>query len=567
MENKWEITEKMPEEFSSKFPELNPIILQLLYNRGLTDQNKIDEFLLPDYSQDINDPFIFQDMEKAVARIFRAIDQQEKILIYGDYDTDGVTATTVLYNGLRKLGGEDIDYYLPDREKEGYGLNKEAIKSFQQQGVKLIITCDCGVSNREEIALAQELGMEVIVTDHHLEPEQLPENCLIIDPHLSREKYPFKYLAGVGVAFKLIQGLLARADQSIAGREAFEKWLLDLVAIGTIGDMMPILGENRTIVRYGMIVLNKTSNLGLRALVECAKLTWGKITAQDVGYRLSSRLNAAGRMKHANNALELLLSTDEREARRLAKELDQLNRDRQSQIETIIRQLKKKLGQQPKEKVLMIKSKKWPVGILGIIASRLLDYYHRPTLIFTNKKEGWRGSGRAPAFFHLFNSLRAFSKYFIDFGGHAGAAGCTLKSSIDFEKFREEFLQLADEQLDFDQFRGKVKIEAEINFADLNWALQEELEKFEPFGKGNVCPYFLVRDLALKDIKAVGRNGNHHQLIVDDYRKLIFFNSNSRMDQLVIGDQIDAVLELGVNQWNGQQELQMKVIDLKKHVG
>ncbi len=568
MEKRWEILPRIPDDFKEKFPEINPIILQLLYNRGLRFQKEIDEFLLPDYSQDIHDPFIFQDMEKAVARIYRAIKNKEKILIYGDYDTDGVTATSVLFNAFKTLGAQDLLTYLPDREKEGFGLNKKAIENFVSQEVNLIVTCDNGTTNVEEVDLAASSGVDVIITDHHLESNNLPKAYAIINPNLGREKYPFRGLAGVGVAFKLVQALLARGSQAASqpqNPEAFEKWLLDLVAIGTVGDMMPILGENRALVKYGLVVLNKTKNLGLRYLIEKAGLALGNLDAHSIAFQISPRLNSAGRMNHANDALELLLVEAQSRAEELAEKLNSLNTSRQKEIDGISEGLKKELGEAPKAKILLAEGE-WKIGIIGIIAARLLDWYHRPALVFSTKGDRVKASGRAPSFFNLFEVLNRLREYYSGFGGHAGAAGFTLKNPADFEKFKEDLSELAESQLKYEDFKPKISVDVEVALKDVNWELEEGLEKFRPFGIGNSQANFLLKGVDLKNVETVGQNGTHRRLIVgSSLRKLIYFNADNLIDEMKIGDKIDVIFQLDVNQWNGQQELQMKVIDLKKN--
>ena len=565
----WELKPKMPITFKKKFSDINPIILQLLYNRGLRIKKDIEKFLAPDYSRDIYDPFIFKDMKKAVKRIYQAIKNKEKILIYGDYDTDGVTSTTVLYNTFKKLGANNLSKYLPDREKEGYGMNKQAIESFDKQKINLIVTCDCGISNIEEIDLANKFGIDVIVTDHHFESDKLPDAYAIINPKVVSEKYPFRGLAGVGVAFKLCQALfryLPKNKRESIKTEAFEKWLLDLVAIGTIGDIMPLLDENRVLVKYGLIVLNKTKNLGLRYLIEKTSFKLGDIDSFKVGYQISSRLNAAGRMDHANAALKLLLANNGEEARELAERLNVLNSNRQKEIDSAIKKLKKEIGEKPKDKILLEISQDWKIGIIGIIASRLVDYYHRPAIVFSQKDKKTKASGRSPSSFNLFDALNELKKYFLNFGGHARAAGFTLKNIDDFENFKKDILKIAKKKLKSKDLKAKIPIDVELNLDDVNWELEENLEKFRPFGKDNPQPNFLVKNVTLKNIRSVGKNHNHRQIIINGYKKLIYFNVDSSIDNLKIGDKIDVIFQLSINEWNGQRELQAKVIDLKKHI-
>jgi len=559
---RWEICPKINEEIKNKFPEINPIVLQLLYNRGLKTQKEIDEFLLPDYSQDIADPFIFLEMQKAVDRIYQAINNKEKILIYGDYDADGVSSTFVLYEILKKLGAR-IETYLPDRELEGYGLNKEAIKNFVEKKINLIITCDCGIANAEEVDLANRGGVETIITDHHLEPKILPKALAIINPHLKREKYPFEDLAGVGVAFKLIQALLQSEKCVLEDKEASEKWLLDLVALGTIADAMPLLKENRTLCKYGLLVLNKTRNQGLKALIEKSGLK-GVLDTQNIYYQLGPRLNVAGRIDHANESLKLLLAEGD-EAHSLASKINALNEKRQKMVEDLFTEIKREVGEEPKKHFLIVFKEKSPVGILGLLSQKLVENYARPAVVMTKTEKGdLKASGRSIECFDLYAALSSFSDYFTNFGGHRGAAGFTLKRFEDFEKFKEEMEQLAEKEIKDKDLRQKIEIETEVNLSDINWDLQEELLRFEPFGHGNQKPLFLLSSINLRNIEIVGQNGRHRRLVIEDGRKMIYFNSDKEVAGLKIGDKIDVVFELGVNQWNGQQSLEMKVIDAKR---
>lgn len=566
MKNKWVIAPKISEEFKNQFPEINPIILQLLYNRGLTTQEKIDEFLMPDYSQDLHDPFLFSDMIKAVERINQAVQNKEKVLIYGDYDADGITASAILKLTLEKLGIKSIDIYLPDREKEGYGMKKSVIEKFAKAGIRLVITCDVGITANKEIELANQLGMDVIVTDHHLPSAELPPAYAIINPYCE-EKYPFKYLAGVGVAFKVVQALLQTLSKTAKPKfnlEAFEKWLLDLVTIGTVADNMPILGENRTLVKYGLIVLNKTRRIGLRTLIKEAKLDLGSLETWNIYFQIAPRLNAAGRMDHASAALNLLLTTSQSTAQKIACDLNRINSQRQKLVDEIFLKLKSDFGLEPKEKILVAYGEKWPVGILGLIAGKLLDEYNRPSLALTIRDDDVIGSGRSIEELDLVEIFGQISHFFSRFGGHRKAAGFAMADQGKIPDFISEIQKIAEEKLkDFD-FTKKIFIEAEINLSDVNWDLEETIEKLMPFGEANRSPLFLIKNLKIESLEWVGRNNQHLKMVANG-RKFIAFCANGKCDNLRLSDEIDLVVEIGVNEWNGTKELQMKVIDFKLH--
>lgn len=554
MINKWVVAPKISEEFKNQFPEINSIILQLLYNRGLVTQKQIDEFLMPDYSHDLHDPFLFSDMNKAVELINQTIKNKEKILVYGDYDADGITASVILKLSLEKLGAASVDIYLPDREKEGYGLKEEIIKKFAKKGIKLIITCDVGITGNKEIELANQLGLKVIVTDHHLPPEILPPACAIINPYCEA-KYPFKYLAGVGVVFKLVQALLKNQNM-----EAFEKWLLDLVAIGTVADNMPLLGENRTLVKYGLIVLNKTSRIGLRALIKEAGLEIGSLNTWNIYYQIGPRLNAAGRLKHASLALILLLTNSQSEAKKIAHDLNQINSQRQKLVDEIFQQLKNSLGSEPKEKILVVQGEKWPIGILGLIAGKLIDEYNRPTLALAIRKKDIVGSGRSIPEVNLVELFASVKHFLSRFGGHSKAAGLAINDKNKISDFIIEIQKIVAEKLKNTDFSKKIFVEAELELKDIVWEIEETLEKFAPFGEANRSPLFLIKNLKIENLQWVGQNSRHLKIIANG-RKFIIFCANGKCDNLRLGDKIDVIIEIGVNQWNGTKELQMKVID------
>jgi single-stranded DNA-specific DHH superfamily exonuclease len=376
---KWQIAQEVSKDFQDRFPEINPLVLQMLYNRGLKTQDEIDEFLNPDYGQDLHDPFLFRDMKKAVKLIFKALEKGERIVVHGDYDADGVTSACLLVLTLREIEHRKtqtentekyrIDVYIPHRAMEGYGLNRQSVEQIAKKGTKLIITVDSGISNFEEIELANKLGMDVIITDHHHEPPKLPKAFAIINPQIAKEKYPFKDLAGVGVAFKLAQALLSANSQqsTVNNNQAFEKWLLDLVAVGTVADVMPLLGENRTLVKYGLIVLNKTRRIGLQELIKVSGLKSTtnfqplsnpqspipNLSAWNIGFQLGPRINAAGRLDHANKAYQLLITEDRGEAKKIAEELNETNQGRQEMVKRIVEEVKIQIGEvTPDQKIL-----------------------------------------------------------------------------------------------------------------------------------------------------------------------------------------------------------------------
>lgn len=564
---KWRVKKKIEKKDVELFPEINPITLQLLFNRGLRDKDSIDYFLNPEYG-DNYDPFLFSDMKKAVRKIKKAIEKKDKIVIYGDYDVDGVTSSVVLSSFLKDMGAQ-LSVYIPNREKEGYGINKGAVERIKSKGTKLIITVDCGISNYEEVELIKKLGMKVIITDHHHPPKRIPD-CLIVNPHVEK-KYPFKELAGVGVAFKLIQGFLAESDLDKEIAEAKEKWLLDLVSMGTIADCVPLVDENRILTKYGLIVLNKTRRKGLKSLIESSSLELGEIDSRDVSFRLSPRINAAGRMSHADNAYNLLTSRSQDKINSITDNLNTLNSERQKITEKIYRKIIKEIGEEPKDKVLFSLQEDCPMGIVGLVAGKINDYYHRPAFVLTKKDNEIIGSGRSIKKFNVIEALGSMSDLFSHFGGHSQACGLTLEKEDLFDEFKDKILKLADKKLSSDDLKPVLEIDADIKLSDINWGLFEDISKFSPFGQKNTMPIFLSRNLKVLSSREVGQNGNHLKIFVNNHLESVncsldcigFSLSEVWRGKLKTGDIIDLVYQIDENRWNGQRQLQLKIIDLK----
>lgn len=577
METKWIVKPPIDKKLCETFPEHSPLILQLLHNRGLTTQETIDEFFNPDYKDDIHDPFLLKGMEKAVERISKAIKENEKILVYGDYDADGVTSSVLIIKTLKFLGAKEVSVYIPDRAKEGYGLNKEAVEQIKKNGASLIITVDCGVASWKEVDLANELGMDVIITDHHWVPEKLPKSIAIINPKQKGDKYPFKNLAGVGVAFKLSQALLSQKNTENKTNISFEKWLLDLVAVGTVADSVPLLGENRTLLSYGLIVLGKTKNIGLAELIKkiknaktasSPKNQLFKIDSDTIGYQLSPRINAAGRMDHANTSFELLITESAQEAQGLVESLEILNTQRQSLTEKIIKQIYERIGKNPKEKIIFEGDSAWPIGILGLIAGKLTDEYSRPVFIYNIGEKFSGGSCRSIPSFNVIEALNRCRSLFIEFGGHKGAAGFKVESK-NLEKLKTEIIKIADSEIKNEELAPSIEIDMEIETKNIDWEFFEQVEKISPYGEANPEPVFLLRNLNVTEMRTVGNGEKHLKLSLksslEKNKKFqaIGFNFGEWLTKLKVGSLIDIVFTLTANRWNGHCNLEFKIIDLK----
>lgn len=587
MPKKWIISADPAPEFVAAHPELPQTITRLLWNRGLKTQKQIDEFLNPEYSNDIHDPFLFNDMEKAVALIFDAIALNKKIVVHGDYDADGVCAAAVIMTTLKKLGAAYTDIFLPHREIDGYGLNKRTVQFLKDGNTELIITCDCGISNTEEISLARELGMHVIVTDHHAMPAVFPPADAIIHPLVPGERYPDKTLAGGGVAFKLIQALLKRHHETNVmlsdgqTHEAFEKWLLDLVSISTVGDMVPLVGESRTLVSYGLTVLNKTRNLGLKhLLIETGMIDEnGKpkrvFDTTTIGFQIAPRINAAGRMDHANVAFALLMAETDEEAAELAKQLNQNNLDRQKLTEKLVTEARKQIKETNQEKnpILYVFGETWATGILGLIASRIKEEFFRPTLAMGINNDTVTGSGRSVPGFNIIETLKTMPEFFHKFGGHPQACGFSLKNRDLFEDFKAALMIKASEGTKNIDLTPQIKIDAVVDLDEVNWKLYDLLEKFQPFGMANEEPVYAATGLNVISVDPVGQDGKHLRINVKHnshmVRKTIAFGFGNeerhpaKWRELKAGAKIDLAFTVSVNEWNGNRELQLIVQDIR----
>jgi len=579
MQKEWKLKEKAPGEFFERVPAYSPQTLQLLWTRNLKTQQAIDEFFNPDYEEDLHDPFLYKGMAEAVERIMSAVKKKEKILVFGDYDHDGVSGAALLTLFFREIGIEN-EVYIPDRLKEGYGLSQNSIEKIISSGINVLITIDCGITDYDEIKKAKEAGIDVIVLDHHLVHGKLPPACVIIDAKQKGETYPFKELSGAGVAFKVVQALIRHDDIRVP--EGWEKWLLDLVTISTVGDIVPLVGENRTLVKYGLVVLAQTRRPGIRALMEKAglkprlaskidpksKIPQTNLDTYSVGFMIVPRINAASRMDHADTAFALLTTESKEEAGMLAQRLEDHNKERQSTVEKITKEVEQRLRANEKIPPVIIEGDEgWSRGVLGIVANRILDKYFRPTFIFSKGKEKSVGSVRSTKGFNVVEAMESCKDLFEEFGGHKAAGGFTIKNE-NIEKFKEGITMFTNKNLGSDGFTPILEVEMELSTEDVNWELFEEIEKFGPFGEANPKPVFVMRNLEIAELRPVGQNGRHLQLLLqsassDKQLRAIYFNGANGNGHLGPGDNIDTVFEFVADEWNGTKELKLKITDLR----
>ncbi|MBI5794351.1 single-stranded-DNA-specific exonuclease RecJ [Candidatus Uhrbacteria bacterium] len=569
---KWTVAVSLSEAARASFPEIDPVLLQLLWNRGMRTQEEIDVYLGPDWSRDAFAPDLFLRMKEAVARVFRSLESAEVITVHGDYDADGVCGSAVLLSTLRDIcralsfDEKKVTSYIPHREKEGYGMSVGTIEHLgAHDHTKLVITVDCGISNKPAIGRGRELGIDTIVCDHHTMPAELPD-AILIHPLVPGETYPNKFLCGTGVAFKLASALIEQARRrGAAFVEGHEKWLLDLVAIATVTDVMPLTGENRVLEKFGLLVLNKTKRKGLVKLLEVAGSTIGELDTVSIGFQIGPRLNAAGRMTHASAALELLLEEDDLRATTLAMQLHETNIARQKASQQMYVEAKAQLGDVSGQKLLVAVQDGWGAGLVGLVAGKLLNEYHRPVLVVGRDGDTFVGSGRSIEGFDVTAALRTASESLDKFGGHPQACGFSVTGEERFAKAVEVMQAFAQAQIDDALLSPSLKIDADIQLEDITWRLFEHVQKLLPFGTGNPKPLFISRAVKVVAFSAVGKDESHLKLRVQSKAGKIVgaigFRFGEWVSKLSLGCPIDLVYEVDVNEWNGSRELQIKIVD------
>jgi single-stranded-DNA-specific exonuclease len=545
------------EEIETADLNVHPAILQLLKQRGIESGECIRRFMNPHLGYLYN-PMLIKDMDKAVDRIKKALVGNEKITVYGDYDVDGITSCCLLVKLLRKMGGS-VDYYIPSRLEEGYGLNIDAVKKISDNGSKLIITVDNGISSFEETELAVSLGMDVVITDHHEPRDILPQAAAVVDPKRKDCSYPFKNLAGVGVALKLAHALTDLDNETL-----YE--YLDIAVLGTVADVVPLLDENRIIVKNGLKLLANTKNKGLKAMMSLLNLNGdtANFNTGKISYILAPRLNAVGRIGNADLALELLLTEDENQAYEMVKQLESTNLERQSIESKILNEAKKKLSKDiDSTGVIVLSAKDWHPGVLGIVASKISEEYHRPCILISLEGDEGRGSGRSIQGFNLFEALNRLSHLLIKFGGHEQAVGLTIRTD-HIEVFRQKINEIAS--LTDGDFNQTLEIDLELKEEDIDLGLAEQLELLEPFGYGNPKPVFICKDLLPCNVRTVGNGDKHLKFYLKNGEKsfdAIGFNLGFYKDDLCLAPTVDVAFNLEVNRWRGIDEPQFKIKDIK----
>jgi len=560
---RWDIFRCPPElrdELSKKL-DIPPLVAQLLIKRGITDSQEGERFLSP-LLQHLHDPFLMKDMDKAVDRVVQALKNRDKITIYGDYDVDGITACTLLMDFLCSLGAQ-TSYYIPHRLKEGYGLNADALKKIAAQGTSLLITVDCGVSDREEIELAQQLGIDTIVVDHHEPPPLTSPAYAVLDPLQPDCHFPFKGLAGVGVAFHLVIALRRRLRDAGFWHNNTEPNLhryLDLVALGTIADIVPLIDVNRVFVKHGLKELEDSIRPGIVALKEVSGIGKEEISTGHVGFRLAPRLNAGGRIASAHMGVELLLTQDSERAYRIAAELDQANRERQGIEERIYQEAKEIMGRDGllDRHSIILSSDEWHPGVIGIVASRIAEEFWRPTILIALDGDEGKGSARSIAGFHIYEGLQACENHLVGFGGHKYAAGLTISRDM-INAFRNAFEEVVAKQMGDEDFTPTILVDAEVDLVEITPELLNYLSRFPPYGPSNPKPIFSTREkLPIQDIRTMGRNTLKF-MIRENTRtyEAIGFGMGDQSQQLT--SKVTIAFHPRINEWQGVQKLQLEL--------
>lgn len=533
----------------------------ILMNRGISDE-VVDAYLKKSL-ESIHNPFMMGDMEKAADRILAANKDKEKIVIYGDYDVDGITATAILYKFLKSIGA-DVDYYIPDRISEGYGINIMAVNRLARAGVKLMITVDCGITAVGEVAFAKTQGLDVVITDHHTCKDELPDAVAVVNPKREDSTYPFSGLAGVGVAFKLVLALAIRLGKNT--KDTFLEYV-DLAALGTVADVVPLIDENRVIVSKGLKIIENTKNEGIKALLNVAGVSGKALDSTTLAFSLAPRLNACGRLENAKIAVELLTCEDSEKAYEIATHLDEINRKRQAIEQKIYEEALYETGTFEKEQLVYVLSgENWHHGVVGIVASKICEKLYRPCILISCENGKGKGSGRSVPEMNLFDALSDSDDILTQFGGHSQAAGLSINAD-KIDEFREKINVYAKKNIDIQNLVPKLKIDCNLTGDSLTITAAKMLSVLEPFGEANENPVFSACGLKVVSAAAMGQDGKHLRIRLTDGKNVfgaVGFGMGDYVDELKAGDVLDIAFTMNVNIYQGTETLQLILKDIKK---
>ena len=541
------------------------VIARVLANRNILNPNLARPFFTPNLDM-LHNPYLMQDMDKAVERVLTNINSGKPIMVFGDYDVDGTTGAASLYLAFQKFGA-DVTYYIPDREKEGYGLSYHGIEVAKDIGIDLIITCDCGINAFVQVDFANEQNIDIIITDHHTTDTELPKAHAILNPKREDCEYPFKGLCGGGVAFKLITAIGNELNIPLTDYEE----IIPLITLGTAADVVPIKDENRVIVHHGLNILENLEKPGLKTLLELAGLK-GHISVGQLVFSIAPRINAAGRIGDANRAVELLVTDDQDKARLLAKELDNENKRRQIIQQAVVDEALLKVNAEAdlkNENALVLANAGWHPGVVGIVASKIKEEFNRPTIIIALENGSGKGSARSVAGFDLYEALTACKTHLDGYGGHPMAAGLTL-SNQKLEDFKKAFINFANERLTEENLQATLTLDSEIALQDITPRFMEFLDKLSPYGPGNMRPKFAIRNAEIAGApKVIGKTGEHIRFKIRQGLKscpAVGFGLSNKYEMLITGQPVDIACVVETNEWQGNTSIQMNVRDIKRAV-
>jgi len=561
MNRNWLVSKTNPDFFKylSQEASISPVLAQILINRDIKDAEAVRDFLSPSVEK-MHDPFLMTDMDRAVERLKKSVENSETVLVHGDYDADGVTSTAILVSAFRMLGLKTF-YHIPNRLIEGYGLSIKGIEKAAQCNANLIITADCGISSEESVSRAISMGMDVIVTDHHEVPDKLPTATAVIDPHRKDSKYPFKYLAGVGVAFKLIQALFT--ELKVEDRDSKLESFLDLVALGTIADSVPLKGENRIIVSHGLKIINEGgARIAIKAMKEVAGID-REFLAKTLSFTLIPRINAAGRLDDAGEVVELFLTEDIKEAKRIAVLLDEQNRKRKKIEGDVFKEAMEMIDPDNVDSAIVLSSPDWHPGVVGIVASRLVEMFYRPVFLFSIDGDTAKGSARSIPPFHLFKAISECSDVLIGYGGHRMAAGARI-STDNLPIFKQMMSAKVDSTLSPSDMVPVLDIDAAVNLSEINLSFVKELNLLEPYGNSNSEPLFGARGINIVDHRIVGNNHLKMQLSQKNYQMdTIGWGMGDALKNIGSSSTLDIAFVPGINEWNGMRSIQLNLKALR----
>ncbi|HEY4517264.1 MAG TPA: single-stranded-DNA-specific exonuclease RecJ [Candidatus Paceibacterota bacterium] len=543
------------------------LVRQLLHTRGIKTVEEAQAFLAPEYERDLHDPFLMKDMGKAVERTLKALVGKEKIAVWSDYDCDGIPGGVLLHDFFKKVGANFINY-IPHRHEEGYGLNISGIEELAEKKVTLMITIDCGTNDTLAIARAKELGIEVIVTDHHLPALERPALFALLNPHQEGETYPFKELCGSGVAFKLVQGLIAKGNFNLP--VGWEKWLLDMAGLATLADMVPLTGENRALAHYGLLVLRKSPRLGLRKLLRLMRMKQHEITEDDVGFMIVPRINAASRMDVPMDAFRLLTTDDEGRAEELAHHLNRINDERKGVVASMVKEIRKRMDAREPREVIVMGDPRWKPALLGLAANTLAEEFARPVFLWGREgNETLKGSCRSDGSMNIVELMRSRSDLFIQYGGHAFAGGFSVvqeKVHLLEVHLAEAFLELSSKEI----FVEPSYLDGELTLEGLDWNTYRQIASLAPFGEGNPKPLFRFPSLLLNEVRQFGKKQEHLELLFKrkngkPLSAISFFTTAEDFPQLLnAGAKIDLIATVERSTFRASPELRLRVVDVLK---